>query len=176
MCGRNTDGDCRFDDELILCHVGTRFGPPQGLRVGDVLQIDGRSWALIRTQAGYDGGAHEFRPHSGPPRPPLPRANKRRQHANARALMADAMASVDAALAVPEFALSTPDELRAAWGLIESAAAKCHQLKGSIAGLVRLNPSLRDQLGLLNEAIKQIDYQQRDAHHFKAHYLGEVYP
>jgi len=90
--------------------------------------------------------------------------------------MADAMASVDAALAVPEFALSTPDELRAAWGLIESAAAKCQRLKGGIASVARTNPSLRDQLGLLNEAIRQLAYQQRDAHHFKAHYLGEVYP
>lgn len=90
--------------------------------------------------------------------------------------MSDAMASVDAALAVPEFALSTPDELRAAWGLIDSAAAKCHQLKSGMVSVARANPSLRNQLGLLNEAIRQIDYQQRDARHFKAHYLGEVYP
>jgi len=174
VCGRNTDGDCRFSDELILCHCGTRFGPPQGLRVGDVLPVGGSSWALIRVQAGYDGAAFEFRPHSGPPRPPLPRARQRRQQLNARALMADAMASVDRALAVPEFVHSTPDELRTAWHLIDAAAAQCSALKAGLLHSARQNPLLREHLNLLNEAIRQIDYQQRDANTFKAHYLGEI--
>jgi hypothetical protein len=159
---------------LILCHCGTRFGPPQGLRIGDVLNVAGRSWALIRTQAGYDGAAHEFRPHSGPPKPPLPRGRQQKQRLNAAALMAEVMSSVDAALAVPEFMLSTPAELRSAWALIDTAEAKCQQLKGALAGEVRSNPSLRDHFDLLSNAMRQVDYQQRDALTFRKHYLGEI--
>gem|GEM_PF-6964121 len=65
VCGRNVDGDCRFSDDLILCHPGTRFGPPQHLRPGDVIDINGAPWALIRSDAGFDGAAHEFRPDRG---------------------------------------------------------------------------------------------------------------
>lgn len=176
ICGRNTDSDCRFSDELILCHCGTRFGPPQGLRVGDVLQVDGRSWALIRTQAGYDGAAHEFRPHSGPPRPRLSRARQRRQQLNIRALMADAMAAADRALAVPEFIHSTPDELQAAWALIDVAVNQTATLQVALKSLDGRSPELREYRALLQEARKLLAYQHRDAINFRTYYLGEVKP
>lgn len=90
--------------------------------------------------------------------------------------MADAMSSTDKALAVPEFVHSTPDELRTAWRLIDVAAAQCSALKAGLLYSARQNPLLREHLNLLSEAIRQIDYQQRDAITFKAHYLGEIQP
>ena len=53
-CGRTKDTDCRFDDEVILCHNGSTSGPPSHLRIGDTITIQGRPWALVKTDAGYD--------------------------------------------------------------------------------------------------------------------------
>ena len=62
-CGRDSDGDCRFSDQVVLCHSGKRFAPPTHLRVGDVITLQGRPWALVATGKGYDGAAHVFKPH-----------------------------------------------------------------------------------------------------------------
>jgi hypothetical protein len=48
ICGRTKDGDCRIrhDGEMVFCHRGKSQGPPERLRVGDVLtDADGRTWA-----------------------------------------------------------------------------------------------------------------------------------
>ena len=63
VCGRNTDADCRFGDDLVLCHQGSSFAPPSDLKPGDTIDIDGRPWALIRRDAGFSGRAAVFRPH-----------------------------------------------------------------------------------------------------------------
>ena len=63
VCGRNTDGDCRWTDSVIFCHNGSTFQPPQHLRIGDVIDIAGEPWALVKTNAGFDGAAHCFKPH-----------------------------------------------------------------------------------------------------------------
>ena len=63
-CGRDSDGDCRFSDQVVLCHSGKRFAPPKHLRVGDVITLQGRPWALVATGKGYDGAAHVFKPHN----------------------------------------------------------------------------------------------------------------
>ena len=62
-CGRTKDGDCRFNDEVILCHSGESGGPNPALRIGEVVNIEGRSWALVKTGAGHSGSAHVFKPH-----------------------------------------------------------------------------------------------------------------
>lgn len=174
ICGRNTDADCRFNDALILCHCGTRFGPPQDLRIGDVLQIEGRSWALIRTRAGYDGAAHEFRPNSGAPRRALPKARQIGQRSLATSTLRKVLLDVDAALAAPEFIHQLPDELRTTWALIDAAAANCTAFKPTLAEAARHNPTLREHLDLLADAAKQLRCQQQDANYFRSHFLGEI--
>ena len=62
-CGRDSDGDCRFSDQVVLCHSGKRFAPPKHLRIGDVITLQGRPWELVATDKGYDGAAHVFKPH-----------------------------------------------------------------------------------------------------------------
>lgn len=169
VCGRNQDGDCRFTEDLILCHQGTRFGPPQHLRPGDVVSVNGKPWALIRTDAGFDGAAHEFRPDRGARPTSQPRRLRRKHQRRASRLLHEVMRDIDAALAVPEFIHSTPDELEVSFRLIDTAAAKASALLPSLQG-----HSLREQVLLLKEAVKQLNHQQRDANHFRNHYLGEV--
>ena len=167
VCGRNLDGDCRFSDDLILCHSGTRFHPPQHLRPGDVIDINGVRWALIRTDAGFDGAAHEFRPDRVAPEKGVPRG-RRRQQRQAGRLLHEVLRDVDAALNVPEFMRSIPDELRDSFRLIEVAAGKAEALLPALRG--RLQPP---QISLLAEAIRDLTYQRLDAEHFRHHYLGE---
>ncbi len=90
--------------------------------------------------------------------------------------MAETMASVDTALAVPELMHSTPDELRAAWELIDKAVEQTSALYAVLKKIRGQNPELHRYLGLLHEAIKDLAYQQRDALNFRTHYLGEVKP
>ena len=167
VCGRNADGDCRFSEDLILCHQGTRFGPPQHLRPGDVIDVNGSRWALIRTDAGFDGAAHEFRPDRGGREKGVPRG-RRRQQRQAGRLLHEVLRDIDAALSVPEFMQSPPDELRESFRLIEVAAGKAEALLPALRG--RLQPP---QISLLAEAISELTYQRRDADHFRHHYLGE---
>lgn len=60
ICGRDDrDGDCRLNGDGIgvICHYGQTFGPPQGLKPGDVIERGGKRWAF--TGATKDGrGAH----------------------------------------------------------------------------------------------------------------------
>lgn len=64
-CGRTKDGDCRFNDEVILCHSGS------DLRPGAVVTLDGADWYLSRHGGGYDGQAAVFKPHKPLEREPL---------------------------------------------------------------------------------------------------------
>ena len=63
VCGRNKDSDCRWDDDVILCHNGSNFAPPEYLKIGDKLTIDGIVWALVKTNSGHTGHCHVFKLH-----------------------------------------------------------------------------------------------------------------
>ena len=48
ICGRKKDGDCRIraDGQMVFCHRGKSFGPPDRLKVGDLLtDSQQRQWA-----------------------------------------------------------------------------------------------------------------------------------
>lgn len=63
VCGRNTDGKCRRSAELLSCWHGSRFQPPAGLRLGDVLTIKGRDWAVVALAGGFGGNSLILAPH-----------------------------------------------------------------------------------------------------------------
>ena len=52
-CGRNVDSDCRWNDEVMFCHVGSRFAPPSHLKVGETLIVNGLEWALVAVNKGH---------------------------------------------------------------------------------------------------------------------------
>lgn len=67
-CGRTKTSHCAWtingsEDDTILCHLGERWGPPAGLAIGDVIDINGREWALTATDKGFANRSHVFRPH-----------------------------------------------------------------------------------------------------------------
>jgi hypothetical protein len=63
FCGRNVDGKCRRQAELISCWHGDRFHPPAGLRLGDVLTIEGRDWVVVNLSGGFSGNSVMLAPH-----------------------------------------------------------------------------------------------------------------
>jgi hypothetical protein len=68
-CGRTKTSHCAWHleggaDDTILCHDGQRFGPPPGLKIGDVTVLDGRAFALVATGRGFAAASHVFKPHS----------------------------------------------------------------------------------------------------------------
>lgn len=63
ICGRDSDGDCRVtaDGSRAICHYGSRFAPPAGLKPGDVIDgQDGQRWAFTGDTS--DGRAAHFTP------------------------------------------------------------------------------------------------------------------
>ena len=179
VCGRDTDGDCRFKDDLILCHQGTSFQPPQ-MRLGEVLEIDGELWALVSTKAGFDGAAYAFRPDKNAGYP----ANYDRQPQ--RGLNADkareAFAAIDEALSLDEFGFATLPELNENWERVRRANELSLALKQALLKLWRNEPdvgrkeTLRRQVFLLLDARKAIQYQRRDLNHFRDQHLCEDLP
>ena len=63
VCSRVKDADCRFNDEVVLCHTGT------DLRPGNTITINGAQWAFIHHRGGFSGSAAVFRPHRELERP-----------------------------------------------------------------------------------------------------------
>jgi hypothetical protein len=176
VCGRQKNSSCRWGEKVIFCFCGDDHHPPLEMRTGETLHINGNEWALVATDGGHSGNSFVFRPHSGPPRPPQPRAKLRKQQSTAQLLLREVMAEVDAALAVPEFMHSLPDELRHGYQLIAVANAKATALQSALKTAAKQSLELREQLALLGEAVKQLRYQQQDASHFRRHHLGEKLP
>jgi ribosomal protein S19E (S16A) len=65
VCGRNdSGGDCRSsaEDDRVLCHYGSTFSAPTGLKKGDTtIGADGKTWAFLGDTA--DGRCAQFKPH-----------------------------------------------------------------------------------------------------------------
>ena len=180
VCGRDSDGDCRWNGEVIFCHQGTSFTPPEDLKVGDVIDVQGTPWALVRIGSGFAATAYQFRPHRDrrvpahlgkvPPRKPIQLK---------RELAEETFEAMKAALEVPEFMHSTPDELRESFRLIEHAWDLSKTLVLHLQHCHRREPNperkarLAKQIELVSKAKTQLRYQRRDAQHFCTQYLGE---
>ena len=180
ICGRTKDGDCRFCDDLILCHQGSTHGPPANLRIGDVVIRQGREWALVKTNAGFDGAAFVFKPH----RPlkkrklysSLHRVNaaaKKRQLINAQKKLIEGFIKLSqAALDVLDFENAPPDELKESFALIEKAYLQGKEIRE----IVGFCPELKNWIYLIDKANKQLNYQYKDQLSFRRNYLGEDLP
>lgn len=179
ICRRDTDGDCRFGADLILCHQGTRFAPPPNLRPGDVVTVDGAPWALIRTGAGYDGAAFEFRPH----RPRVDhrvghfrRARRYRQRSPqllAWNALLQFLSAFREAMLCPEFTQCTLAELRHYFRVIDSAMDAGNQLLPRLSALSATDQKWRRYALSVRLKLKTLAYQQADARSFRRNHLGE---
>ena len=176
VCQRSSDADCRWSDDTILCHTGS------GLRLGQCITIDGQKWALTRTNAGHSGKADVFHPHQErepgkkdyfPPHPNqelLSLQTKRLQWAD---IFDQFFAAFDAAWNIPDFYESTPDQLAAAFEVIDAATRKAAQLRTHLRTIWRDHPDL-DQLHRLRveRCIKLLAYMADDLRQFKESNLG----
>ena len=171
-CQRTRDGDCRFTDDLILCHTGT------DLRPGDTIDIAGQPWALIRHDGGFDGAAAVFRPHREDSK-----INRRRVDLDNR-LAKRAVASYSIRLFLdhfqqawdlPDFHDLSPDALHNAFALIEATEAEGIALKSSLVSVWRECTDLADLYRWrIDGCVKSIKAQAQDVRHFRRHYLGEA--
>jgi hypothetical protein len=73
VCGRSdAGGDCRVTPEgdRVLCHYGTTFSPPRGLKKGTItVGHDGGAWAFMGDTV--DGRCAQYKPHRARRRPHL---------------------------------------------------------------------------------------------------------
>ena len=180
VCARVKDTDCRWNDSVIFCHQGSTNGPPEGLRVGDVIDVQGQPWALVRIGSGFAASAYQFRPHResrfrGGIGPAVARESKPIN----RSLVEETLDAIRAALEVLTFMDSPPVELRQIFQLIENGWVLVNQLLRHLRRISREEPDserkarLQQQIEAVEYAQKQVGYQRRDAKHFCRHYLGE---
>ncbi|KZR75223.1 hypothetical protein PMIT1318_00309 [Prochlorococcus marinus str. MIT 1318] len=174
-CQRSSDGDCRWNEDLILCHSGT------DLLIGQTTTINGTQWALIRLEGGHSGRAAVFKPHR--PRRPgkkdyFPRHSnqdllslqaKRSQWAD---IFDQFFAAFDAAWNIPDFYSCTPEQLKAAEEVINDAQAKAAALRPHLRTIWRDHPDL-DQLHRLrvDSQLKSLAYI---AEHFRYFQINEL--
>ena len=174
------DSDCRWNAEVVFCHQGSTNAPPEGLRVGDVIDVQGQPWALVRIGSGFAASAYQFRPHResgfrGGIGPAVARESKPIN----RALVEETLDAIRAALEVLTFMDSPPVELRQIFQLIENGWALTNQLLRHLKRITHDEPDserkarLQQQITAMEYAQKQVGYQRRDAKHFCRHYLGE---
>ena len=181
-CGRISDADCRWTDDVIFCHQGSSHGPDQNLRIGDTIDIDGKPWALVKTNGGFDGAAYIFKPHQEKGVGPLRRVPDSRQ----QLLTKQAKRSI-ASVSLERFF----DAYRAAWDVkdlhslnayqlseaiktIENAARIGRDLSHNVDKIWREHHDLRDLYqGAFEACLGSINAQVADLAHHRTHYLGE---
>ena len=132
VCSRVKDADCRFNDEVVLCHTGT------DLRPGNTITINGAQWAFIHHRGGFSGSAAVFRPHRELERPStttrtpntaqelLSRLTKRSQWAHILNQFHDAY---DEAWNIPDLYSCTPNQFQSACAALSDAQAKAAALR-----------------------------------------------
>ena len=164
-CGRDSDGDCRFSDQVVLCHAGKRFAPPRHLRVGDVITLQGRPWALVATGKGYDGAAHVFKPHRENSRH-RPRPQKRAvQVLDLHGLEQD-LSGFDLlarqALEIPPLEQMLDADISQARDRAAAAQKLTKELIARITRLQRSEPSLEFVLEQLESTKRALEFQLKD--------------
>jgi hypothetical protein len=176
VCNRTKDTDCRWNDDVILCHSGTDLTP------GSTVNINGAEWAFIHHKGGFSGIAAVFKPHrelergTGYGRTPntaqdlLSRQTKRSQWAD---ILEQFHNAFNNAWESPDFYNASPDELHAAFDVITDAQAKAAALRPHLQSIWREHPDLAQLHRLRIESqLKSIAYMAEDARQFQQNDLG----
>jgi hypothetical protein len=180
VCARQRDGDCRWTNDSIFCHLGSSHRPPTHLKLGETLQIKGSKWDLVSLSAGFDKSAYLFKPHKEIK--PIPSSLKERKQQDF-----DYQVRVDCcdyyskefvelakkALDVLEFETALPDELKESFHLIYTAERKGKELIKQLQELAPREERLKKYLPIVKDLNKQLYYQRKDADQFRKNFLGE---
>lgn len=169
ICGRTANDRCRFNDEAVLCHWGSDLHPPEGMHVGDTVEINGVVWALTRTDCGHAGSSSMFVIHQE--RGIAPTNQQARLRKVAMEMAAVDVFERDAELAdqahrlivsLPVFNSLPPDRLRQAIALCRDGDVLLKSLVGRAHRLRRYSPDIAPVAERMKDALKEISYQQKD--------------
>jgi hypothetical protein len=181
LCGRDTDDKCRRSADLISCFWGERFSPPVGLRVGQVVNIEGCRWAVLNVTGGFAGSSVILRPHVG--RADFKPAARRRQKREAaavapalRELFGKVRCYVHAALAVGEFQGATTEQLRRDQELLAATIRHLQELRGPLVLARREDPGMGRLVAAVDHWLRLISYQAADLAAFDRRALGTPTP
>ena len=176
VCNRTKDTDCRWNDEVILCHSGTDLTP------GDTLHINGAEWAFIHHKGGFSGIAAVFKPHRELERSTrygrtpntaqelLSRQTKRSQWAD---ILDQFHTAFDNAWNAPDFYTATPEQLHSAFDVITDAQTKAAELRPYLQSIWRNHEDLAQLHRLRVEAqLKSIAHMAEDVRQFQELELG----
>ena len=184
VCGRTKDTDCRWSDDVIMCHQGTSFAPPAHLNIGDTITINDRVWALVSRNGGFDGSAAVFKPHrpsQSPPhqlptrhRPAAPDLSQQRQDSIELGL-STFLENYRVCWNVPDFHGMNSTEQREAFDLIENTALQGELLASNIQSVWRDFPMLKARFkDAFEMAVKTLKYLKKDVYDFRFDCLGEL--
>lgn len=169
ICSRTKDGDCRWGDDWIACHSGAAAN---NLRPGQIIEANGCTWYLSRTNGGHSGSAHIYRLHR-PGQRQRQHRSKRNTHslaivATCRRFYALLRPRVHAAQRLPLWEHCSPVELR----LVPDTYTSIQQLIHLLQRARRSDPTLVPLLPIARHWLKAIGYQLADLQRFQRQHLG----
>jgi hypothetical protein len=181
VCGRNSDDKCRRSDELLSCYWGEQFAPPAGLKLGQVLDIEGRRWAVVNLSGGFAGNSLILRPHvDRHDFKPAQRQQRQREAAvlapALREVFAKVRRYVHASLAVPELQHATGEELCRDQQLLATTRRHLQELRVPLVLARREDPSLARMVSAVDHWLRLVSYQAADLEEFNRWMLGTPSP
>ena len=177
LCQRDIDGKCRRSDELLSCYWGQRFHPPADLKLGQILEIEGRRWAVVNLSGGFAGNSAILKPHVD--RLDF-KPNQLRQRQQQSAVLAPALrdlfgrvrAYVHASLAVRELEHGTAEEIRRDQQVVSDTLRHLRELREPLVLARRDDPSFSRLVAAVEHWERLVAYQAADLEVFNRCMLG----
>ena len=176
VCGRTSDGDCRFNHEIILCHRGKSHGPPSHLCIGDSVLVEGSKWILSKEGVGHSGNAALFLRESLVKKrvPKLPPSTRRKQQESAEFLLHDFLLVSRQVWDIPSFESLTPDGLKGAFEVVNKANHVAGRLIRNLPSIWSSRPDLRHIYEpYVVQQLKSLKCISEDMTSFRLQELGE---
>lgn len=177
ICSRDTDDKCRWQQDLIACHQGDTFSPPAGLRIGDVITVQGSPWAVVKVDAGFSGQAVLFRPHINRQwfTPAQQRTEQKVQAAllpTLQELFARCRECVQLCLAMPALEWCTVPQLQAELAHARATVANLTALRRPLVKARREAPEVGCFVKAIDHWLRLVGHQLRDVERFLRVHLG----
>jgi hypothetical protein len=181
LCGRDSDDKCRRTDSAISCYWGERFSPPAGLKLGQVLTVEGHPWAVVNLSGGFAGNSLILRPHIDRMAfKPAQRQQQRREVAALapvlRELFAKVRLYVHAAFAIPDLEWSTAGQICRDQQLLATTTRHLQDLRAPLVLARREDPSMGRLVAAVDLWLRQVRYQAADIEAFNRWALGTPSP
>jgi hypothetical protein len=162
---------------LLCCYWGDRFHPPAGLKLGQVLEIEGRRWAVVNLSGGFAGNSLILRPHlDRQDFKPAQRRHRQREAAvlapALREVFGKVRAYLQASLAVLELEQATAEDMRRDQQLLAATLLHLQELRAALQLARREDPSLARLVAAVDYWLRLVTYQAADLEDFNKWMLG----